>query len=362
MKKILFVMETLGGGGAERVLVNLVNGMDRTKFDITVMTIFQGGVNAVDLKKDIRYIQLNSKKFKGMKTVLKFLPKRLLYKFYLKKYVENNGYDLIVAYMTGVPTFIAAGAPLPKIAWVHGEFFKNFNSFGLRHIYSKYDKIVGVSEHVCQTVTDCIKPKSQPIFVWNTNDTNRIHALAAQGTTAKEKALSLVTVGCLEQTKGFDRLIRVCKRLKDDGFDFDINIVGEGIERSNLEKMIGDNSLTDTVHLIGYLKNPYPYVANADLFVCSSRTEGLSTAVTEAIILGTPVVSVDVSGAKEILGKNNEFGIVTENNEDALYEGIKQMLSDTELRQHYTAAAEERSLFFDTAATVKQAEDLFETL
>lgn len=85
-----------------------------------------------------------------------------------------------------------------------------------------------------------------------------------------------------------------------------------------------ENNLTDTFTFLGYRDNPYKYVKKADLYVCSSRREGFSTAVTEALIVGTPVVSTNCSGAYELLGKNNEYGIVTENNEDALYEGIKK--------------------------------------
>lgn len=358
MKKILFVIENLGAGGAERVLINLVNNMDRSEFDITIVTLFDKGVNAESLSGDIRHINLNLKKFRGIKTILKFLPSKLLYRLYLKPHIKEN-YDLTVAYMTGVPTFIVAGADTPKIAWVHGEFFDDFNSFGLRHIYNRFDKIVGVSKHVCKTVADFIRPDSEPLFIWNTNDTKRIERLSKENIALNSDRLNLVTVGCLEQTKGFDRLINVCKKLSDNGYEFNLNILGEGIERKNLEALIHGNNMDDYVHLIGFMKNPYPYIANADLFICSSRTEGLSTVVTEAIILGTPVVSTDVSGAKEILGNNNEYGLVTENNEDALYEGIRKMLSDEITRKHYAEKALERSKFFDTAATVKQAENLF---
>ncbi len=361
MKKICFVIENLGAGGAERVLINLVNNMDKTRFDITVITLFDLGVNAELLCKDVTHINLNHKRFKGMKTVLKFLPKKFLYNYYLKPHIKEE-YDLTIAYMSGVPTFVVAGADNPKIAWVHGEFFDNFNSFGLRHIYNRYDRIVGVSNYVCRTIFDYIKPKKKIEFVWNTNDSAKIKKSALEKLSTDDSVFNLVTVGCLEKTKGYDRLIKVCKRLADDGTEYNLNIVGEGIERVNLENMISSYGLDKYIHLAGFQKNPYPYVANADLFICSSRTEGLSTAVTEAIILGVPVVSTDVSGAKEILGENNEYGIVTDNNEEALYEGIKTMLSDKEIREHYAVKAKERGSFFDTASTVKQAEDLFNSI
>ncbi len=360
MKKILFLMEDLGGGGAERVLINLVNHMDREKFDITVMTLFDKGVNADSLDKDIRFIDLNKPKFKGIKTVYKFLPKKLLFKYNIKE----NSYDLIVAYMTGVPTFVAAGAKGKKIAWVHGEFIKSFNTFGLKHIYDKFDAVIGVSQHVCDTVNNVIKTSIKAEVVYNTNDFERIIRMSAENDISLPKTHGTVlsTVGCLEATKGYDRLINVCKRLKEDGFDFTLQIIGKGRDMDALQQQILFYGLSDTVKLLGYQINPYVFVKNSDLFICSSRTEGLSTAVTEAVILGVPVVSTDVSGAKEILGKNNEYGIVTENSEDGLYSGIREMLSDPDKRRHYAEKAKERAAFFATEKTVNEAQELFLTL
>lgn len=361
--KILFVIENLGGGGAERVLVNLVNHMDKAKYDVTVVTLFEKGVNADNLESSVKHINLNKKRFKGMKFLFKFLPKKVLYSAFLKDIVENNSIDLIVAYMTGVPTFVCVGARIPKIAWIHGEFFKNdkLNLLGLRKIYNRFDAVAGVSEYVCNSAKKNIKFKAEPIVVYNVNDTDRIISLAKEcNELPKNKKISIITVGCLEKTKGFDRLLNVCKKLKEERFEFNLNILGEGIERKNLEKQIEDCGLSGIVRLLGYQTNPYKFVKNSDLFVCSSRTEGLSTAVSEAVILGVPVVSTDVSGAKEILGKNDEYGIVTENSEDGIYKGLKVMLENSDIRGKYKIKAKERALFFETKNTVGQAEKLFD--
>lgn len=99
-----------------------------------------------------------------------------------------------------------------------------------------------------------------------------------------------------------------------------------------------------------------------DLFVCASLAEGFSTAVTEALIVGTPVVSTNCSGAYELLGENNEYGIVTENNEDALYEGIEKILTEENLLQHYKEQARVRGQRFSTEKTVKAVENMLESL
>ena len=97
---------------------------------------------------------------------------------------------------------------------------------------------------------------------------------------------------------------------------------------------------------------------NCDLYVCSSRSEGFSTSVTESLIVGTPVVTTLCSGMKEMLGENNEYGIVTENDEDALYEGIKKMLTTEGLLEYYSEKALERGKKFSTEKTVKAVENM----
>ena len=112
--------------------------------------------------------------------------------------------------------------------------------------------------------------------------------------------------------------------------------------------------------LVGFVENPYPYIAASDIYVCSSYAEGYNTAITEALILGKPVVSTECSGVKEQLGENNEFGICTPNTEEGLYEGIKQMLNETTLK-HYTKMAKERGENFTLEASMNKIYHLLES-
>ena len=120
--------------------------------------------------------------------------------------------------------------------------------------------------------------------------------------------------------------------------------------------------MVDSYTFLGYQTNPYKYVSKCDLFVCASHAEGFSTAATEALIVGTPVCTVEVSGMKEMLGENNEWGVVTENSEEALYQGIKSLLDDPALLANYKKKATERSKVFSTENTVRAAEEMFESL
>lgn len=366
MIKIAFLINSLGGGGAERVLVNLVNNMDRSVFDITIITMFDDGVNAELLNCEIHYISKKAWCPSGITHIYKFIPSTLLYKYFMKA----DEYDIVVAFLQGIPAKVLAGcrnSEIKKIVWIHNSHpespsFTNCWMFkkSAAKSYSEFDKVVGVSENVIKVFSDYFEIKKNISVVYNTNDCERIKSYSDKSSkTKKDDQLKIISVGRLIELKGFERLFKICLRLKNEGYDFCVEIVGDGYQKNMLQNLISENNAQNWFRLTGFQSNPYKFVANADIFVCSSYEEGLSTAVSEAVILGKPVVSTDVSGAKEILGYYNEYGIVTENTEEALYEGLKKMISDKELRAYYAEKAKERAAFFDTATTVKQAENLF---
>ena len=112
--------------------------------------------------------------------------------------------------------------------------------------------------------------------------------------------------------------------------------------------------------MLGYKENPYIYVAKSDLFVCSSRAEGFSTSVSEAIILGKPVVTTECSGMRELLGENSEYGIICENNTEALYQSLHDILTNKEKYEYYNNKIIERKNIFDIKKSIKDIENLFE--
>ena len=167
-------------------------------------------------------------------------------------------------------------------------------------------------------------------------------------------------MGRLTHQKAYDRLLRVHKRLQQEGFDYDLWILGEGEGRPMLEQFIEKNDLADSVRLFGFQDNPYPFVNAADLLVCSSRYEGFSTFVTEGLILGKPIVTTDCAGMRELLG-DSEFGLITENSEDGLYFGLKQILSSPAQYRTLAEASGKRGADFTSASLVKITESFLES-
>lgn len=358
------MIDSLRGGGAEKVLVNLLNNINTDEFDVTVETMFFNGVNAKSLSPKIKLFCRNAPYFKGVSHVMKYIPEKVLYRYFVGK----KKYDVIVAYMHGAPAKVASGCTDPnvrKYAWIHIKVDKDtsvfkFHSSKKKSIesYAKFDKIVAVSEDAKRCFSEETGLEDKTIVIYNTNDVDRIMSLSQEAFLFDNDKFHICTLGRLSSQKGYDRLIKISERLKNDGLKFDVHILGKGSEKEALDREIQERGLQDTVYLDGYTTNPYRVLAHSDLFVCSSLNEGLSTALSEAVILGVPCVSTDVSGAKEVLGYNNEYGIVTENNEDDLYKALYSMITDKKLYEKYSDSVNLRKSFFDTKKTVGDAEEL----
>lgn len=370
MLKILFFIPNLSVGGAEKVLVNLVNNIDRNKFDITVQTLFAGGVNEQFLNNDIKYKYCFKKTFRGNSQILKlFSPERLY-----KKFIREH-YDIIVSYLEGPTARIVSGCADEKtklVSWIHVEqhtkenasySFKSYDEAKL--CYGKFDKTICVSEYVKNDFLSIFYNIKNIDVLYNTNETRQIIEKSNEKideNILNDEEFNICVVGKVSVRKGCDRIARIQKRLIDSGINSHIYFLGVGPYEEDLKKYVVESGIEKSITLLGYQTNPYKYVKNCDLFICASLSEGFSTAATEALILGTPVVTVEVSGMKEMLGENNEYGIVTENNEDALFEGIKKMLTTPGMLEDYAKRAEQRGKEFSTEKTVRAVEKMFEEL
>ena len=167
----------------------------------------------------------------------------------------------------------------------------------------------------------------------------------------------MVTVGRLIPVKGYDRLLRCIKKLKDDGLNFQLWIIGDGDERVNLKNYIKNNKLDDYVKLLGFQDNPYKFIRQSDLFVCSSIAEGFSTVATEAIILEKPIITTDCSGMKELFGEY-KCGIITNNDDESLYKGLKEVLENKEMINVFIENSKKRKIFFNKITRVEELEEL----
>lgn len=370
MKKVLFLIPTLGHGGAEKVLVNLVNNLDKTKYDVTVQSVFGVGVNKQFLNDDVKY-KCNFKRIiRGNVKLFSFISPERLYKSFIKE-----KYDIIVSYLEGITVRIASGCTdedTKLINWIHCKLdtkekisrgFRNFEE--TKACYERFDYTACVSEMVMDYFVNTLSFQKNVGVVYNTIETDEIISKSNEPVDDiqfSDDCVNICSVGKITAIKGFERLVSIHKRLTDENIKTKFYILGVGEEQKTLEEYLQKNNLQDTFLFLGYKTNPYKYVKNCDLYVCSSLSEGFSTAVTESLIVGTPVVTTLCSGMQEQLGYNNEYGIVTENNEEALYEGIKEIITKDGSLEYYAEKALERGKRFNKAITVKAVEELFERI
>lgn len=369
-KKILFLIHDLGHGGAEKVLVNLVNNMDPEQFEIHVTALFGGGVNEQFLAPQVRYRAVYSRTFPGNSHLMKLLTPRQLHRMYVKEH-----YDIEVSYLEGPCARIISGCTDPatkKVCWIHIEqrtqkraagSFRSYRE--AMDCYGRFDRIICVSDTVRKDFLGLLPVKAPTEVLYNTNESEKIMSLSGESVEDglfSDREIKLVGVGKLLKNKGFHRMLPIVQRLRADGHPVRLYILGIGPMEEELEQLSAGLGIADAVTFLGYQTNPYKYVAKCDLFVCASFAEGFSTAATEALIVGTPVCTVEVSGMKEMLGENNEWGIVTENDENALCAGIKSLLDDPARLAHYKEKAAQRGKTFSTENTVLAVEQMLSGL
>lgn len=365
MKSILFLIHDLGQGGAEKVLVNLVNNLDRSKFDISVTVLFGGGVNEQFLKPDIHFRAVFPREIPGNSHIMKLFTPSQLHRMCVREH-----YDIEVSYLEGPSARVVSGcrdSETKLVSWIHVEqhtqqklaaSFRNFKE--AVSCYNRFDQTVCVSQYVKEDFCKILNFTKPCRVLYNTVESSKILECAKEPAAEleKEESIKLAAVGTLKASKGYDRLLRIIKRLKDEKYPIHLYILGIGPMQAEIERYIRENRLNDSVTLLGYQTNPYKYVAKADLFVCASHAEGFSTAATEALIVGTPVVTTLVSGMQEMLGENDEYGIITENNEISLYQCIKRLLDDPQRLEFYKRKAAQRGGAFSAENTVKVVEDM----
>lgn len=365
MIKILFFIDGITGGGAEKVLRTLVNSMNQEKFEITVQTLEEVDP-AQYLVPGIRYKAINCRKTAWGKKLFHYWVRlcaelKWLYPLYIK-----DDYDIEVAYLECGPTKILAGSTnqkAKKVAWLHCDLEKRGmdDPEKAKSWYDRYDSVVCVSETVKRSFHKVIGSSTDACVLYNVNDETDILRKAAAFEVSRPEPVTFLTVGRLSYEKGNDRLLEACKMLKDAGHAFKLWLVGDGPEREKLMKQASDMGLNDQVSFLGFQANPYPYMRSADVIVTPSRYEGFSTVMTEAMILGKPVVTTPCSGMDELLG-DNEFGLITGDSVEGIYQGMKRMLEDAELRAYYAQKAAIRGRDFSKEKLVKQTEQFFEKL
>lgn len=365
MKKLAIFAEALTGGGVEKILQTILKYWDYTNFDVTLYSIrnvpLPDCLSGLPIKHRFIFESNNDSKIRRIHVWLRNKLRLLIYyhcppKTFYRLFIQQH-FDAALAFIEGYATRIVSGAPssVKRLAWLHCDIINHhWTNIAYRsdreeiESYCTFDSVVCVSSGVqAQLLKYCGKDLRTRVILNPIDSDDIIKKANVAGVpidVIPSAAIRIISLGRLVPIKGYERLIRVARRLIDDGSDISLTILGEGNERNRLQALINENSLSARVFLLGYKENPYLYLKASDIYVCSSYSEGYNTAIVEALVLGKAVVSTDCMKEKDLLG-DSEFGIVADNSEDGLYSGLKQMIQPSILEK-YSSRAKERGVLF----------------
>lgn len=326
-KKLLFFGYTMDMGGAEKVMTDFFKVL-APQYDITLALLQAKGELMQELPENVEVVQMRN----GLVPYILFRFVPFFRKRKINKIASAQNYAAAIGFIEGrSATWVAdIRKPLRKIAWVHNDvnrFDIGISETEAADSYAKMDAVVLVSEDAKKIFVDKYGiPAERVTVLHNLIDETGILQKAQEAVEPNDR-FTFVNVGRMRPQKRQDRLVEIARRLKDDGYDFKIQIVGSGSEEEAIKAQIQRLDVSDVVELLGLKTNPYPYVKQADCFVLTSDFEGFGIAVKEAALLGTPVITTSVTGVREVL-RDGEYGILCPVDTDAVCEAMASALAN----------------------------------
>lgn len=353
--KFLIYIPQLIFGGAEKVLVNFANDLVSRGHQVEVLELYEKGLLKPQFDKRVTFDAICSKTYtekyyaslaqvrKNPLLVGKLVFSKLVgYRKFAEKLAakryRGREFDAAINYLEiESPDFLLNHVKARRyLQWIHTDVANLEHPEELDHhvpAWGRTDGIICVSRQA----TDNFKARYPSLaekthLIYNFYDEVSIRKLGDAPCALSGSSPALLSVGRMTEPKKYLRFLDVLARLRDDGFSFSWHVLGDGVQREAIEHNIQKLNLQDRVFLHGLTDNPYKYMKNCDLFVLPSGWEGFPTVTVEAKILGRPVFATDVAGIREQL-RHGETGWIVENNEEAIYEGLKYLLQNPEMRE-----------------------------
>lgn len=360
MKKVCIVTRRMVAGGIEKALINMLKAMPKEEYEIDLFVMGLGGEFIEDIPSWVNIEPIfgyeNSSVEKIMKYLKSFKFKNIInlslsrlvngtfkQELYLSKTIENNKiYDIAIAYHTpaSFPVMYVSNKinAKKKLAWIHSDvsFYKNEMERYIK-FYDNYEKIICVSKDSKINFDNQYKHLANKTEVFfNIIDKKEILEKSKVEKVFSDELnyLKLVTVARLTEQKGFDLLIETAVLLKNENINFRWYIVGEGELRANIEEEIKINTLVENIKLVGLKNNPYPYMAQCDIYVQPSKHEGFCITLAEAKYLNKVIIATNFVGAREQL-INGENGIIINYDKQELFEAIKNLLNNKDIKNKF---------------------------
>ena len=354
-KRLLFIIDSLNCGGAEKSLISLLPLLDYSRLDVDLLIFNRGGVFEKYLPPQIHIIRHNLYESGHINRINRFIH-QLIFSFRIRYGKKRHGaenhwramhevvnrlrgeYDAAIAYQQGLPTFFLATKvdAKKKIAWINADVFEaGYDMNYCKQFYDKMDNLVAVSEKLSEklgTRAPWMKQKLDCIYdIINPDIVHRLALEPVDDMSIESGEISIVTVGRLTKPKNYLLAVDAAKVLKDKGVSFKWFFVGEGEMRPAIEGRIRELELDQNVYLLGLKENPYPYMAKADIYVQTSSFEGFGMTIAEAKILQRPVVSTNFDIVHDqIIDRKN--GVIAEMTPESVANCIIELSRDKRLK------------------------------
>lgn len=361
MKKVLFVMHSLGFGGAEKSLVNLLNEMPRDKYQIDLLLFHKkdgfvsqvpGWVNMLKTPEALERLYapmqsagkyrfrkiagtICSKLYSRKKKAQKAFRWRHVYVKCVKPLEQH--YDVAVAYVGAeIMYFIRDCVSADrKLVWIHNDYrTAGYSKEDDAPYFVDMDAIVSVSEKCVEVLNEEFPEHSSKTYYIENITSSAVVRKMAKAYVPEEYengVYNLLSIGRLWPQKGFDMAIDAAAILKEKGLNFRWFIIGIGSLEDKLRRQIAENNLQEQFILLGTRKNPYPYIKGCSVFVQPSRYEGKSVALDEAKIMCAPIVATAYPTVGDQLTDRKE-GLITQMSPEGIAAGILEVIENEGLR------------------------------
>jgi len=374
---ITLLINSLGEGGAQRVVVTLAKEFIKEGKTVTLLSLAKNDL--YDLPPEVKRVYFTNKSRDSMLLI----P---YYAWKLRKYVKFTKTSVVQSYLfranyVNILSKILGSKHLVQVSnrSVVSRFLSEgvsgkINLLLIKLLYGKADLIMYVSQRMKQDLHEHFNIRKDEVVIYNPYDIDRILSDAEKQVnnfTFKKEKRYLVTVGRLISLKRFQDVIEVMQELPND---VELILLGDGNEKEKLNTLSVEYGLEERVHFMGQVKNPYQYISRSDIFVSSSEVEGFPNVLLESMICKIPIVSSDcVSGPREILAPSTdsskqlkkglekaEYGLLyAVGDVNALRDSIKFLLEEKELKEHYINKAFKRAELFSVEKIAQQYKMLF---
>jgi len=319
-KKILFVLPNLTGGGAERVFTHLVNNIDRERFEPMLALGARRGAYLEFIKADVSIYDLKAERARNavpplLRLIRQLRPQTVAstvgmnFAAALAKPLMPSGTRVVLREGSSPTAFLADVA---RQSPMRAEFYRRC----YKYIYKLADSIICQSDFMRDDIERNLQVSAKKLHrIYNPVDFEQIDRLAIEPTEEffNTDAVRLISVGRLAFEKAYDILLKAFAVVREKNPTATLTILGEGEDRQSLENLARDLQLNDSVHFLGFRQNPYSYMKRANIFILSSRYEGFSNVIVEALACGTPVVATDCPSAIREVIKEGVNGWLAEN-------------------------------------------------